>query len=182
MSFSSSYNTNKDEAQSPAYLLMKRNPRTLLPCIALLNNSKVEEATCRKLSYTKQYYNEHSKDLPSLSLNGTVRIRHNNNWSLKGAIIRKCEEPRSDKVLTEKGTVLRCNHCQLLKTKEPFEKHYEIDYASIVINDANQSQTVPSMTNIAEELVLPEQDQVMDVKLNLQANGTYRLSIVDIAL
>ena len=68
------------------------------------------------------YYNEYSEDLPPLSLDDTVRIRHNASWSLKGTVIRKCEEPRSYEVLTEKGTVLRRNRRHLLKTKEPFKR------------------------------------------------------------
>ena len=71
----------KGNNESPAYMLMKRNPRTLLPCLAYPHHSKSKQRLCprRKLSYTKQYYNEQSKDLPPLSLNDTVRIRHKDN-------------------------------------------------------------------------------------------------------
>ena len=110
----------------------------------LVRNSEAEGATCRKLSYTKQHFNEHSKALPSLSLDETVRIRHNDSWSLKGTVIRQCEEPRSYEVLTEKCTELSRNFRHLLKTKEPFEKKCEVGYDDIVINDANGSQSVPS--------------------------------------
>ena len=89
----------------------------------------------QKISYTKQYYNEHYKNFPPLSLNDTVRIRHKNDWISKGTVIKKCAQPRSYEVLTQKGTILRRNRRHLLKTNEPFEKNCAIDYDDIIVND-----------------------------------------------
>ena len=122
---------------------MKRNPRTLLPCLAFPHHSKSEQKLfpSRKLLYTKQYYNEQSKDLPPLSLNDTVGIRHKDNWISKGTVTKKCVQPRLYEVQIQKGTILRPNQPHLLKTNEPFEKNCAIDYDDITVNDNSQPQT-----------------------------------------
>ena len=152
---------SKGNNESPAYMLMKRNQRTLLPCLAYTHHSKSEQRLClsRKLSYTKQYYNEHSKDLPPLSLNDTVRIRNKDDWISKGTVIKKCAQPRSYEVLPQKGTILRRNRRHPLKTNEPFEKNCAIDYDDIIVNDHSQPKTnvIPASENIQPSKVPGEQ-------------------------
>ena len=45
----------------------------------------------------------------------------------------------------------------LLKANEPFEKDCAADYDDIVVNDFNQTQTVPSTSKIPEKAILSEQ-------------------------
>ena len=74
--------------------------------------------------------------------NVTVRVRHNNNWSRKGKIISKCEQPRHYNVLTEKGTTLRRNRRHLLKTDEQFKVKPEIDHDDIDVRSTQQESQV----------------------------------------
>ena len=125
-----------------------KQKRTLLPSVVLFRD--FQESNTSNAETTKKYYNQHSKDLPSLSPNMTVRVRHNNNWSRKGKIISKCEQPRSYNMLTEKGTTLSRNRRRLLKTDEQFKVEPEIDYDNIDVRSTQQESQVgtePSCTS-----------------------------------
>ena len=126
----------KGNTKSPAYMLMNRNPRTLLPCLNFASVSKSQQLISprKQSSYATRHYNEHSKDLAPLSLNDTIRIRQKGNWCLKGTVIDKCDQPRSYKVLTQNGTILRRNRRHLLKTNKPFQQELPIDYDDIIID------------------------------------------------
>ena len=104
--------------------------------------------------------------MPPLSLNHIVRIHEKNNWISKGKVIRKCDQPRSYEVPTQKGSVLRCNRRHLLKTIEPFEKDCAIDYDDIVINDHTQPQTtvLPTSKIIQPSKIPQEQTSLQQDK------------------
>ena len=91
----------KENSKSPAYMVMNRNPRTLFPCLNFANISKSQQLISprKQSSYTKSHYIDHSKDLPPLLLNDTVRIRQKGNWCLKGTVIKKCDQQRSYEVV-----------------------------------------------------------------------------------
>ena len=108
----------KEIGESPSYLLLKRNPRSLLPSIVL--QDKETKCSYETLCDKAKTYNLNSKDLMPLLPEETVRIRQNNNWSQKGKVIQKSTQPRSYDVITDKGTVLRRNRRHLLKTRESF--------------------------------------------------------------
>ena len=54
---------SKDNGKSPAFKLMNRNSRTLFPF------RDFQESNTSNAETTKKYYNQHAKDLPSLSPN-----------------------------------------------------------------------------------------------------------------
>ena len=123
--------TLKEIGESPSYLLMKRNPRSLLPSIVFQDKETQcsYETSCDKA----KNYNLNSKDLMPLLPEETVRIRQNSNWSQKGKVIQKSTQPRSYDVITDKGTVLRRNRHHLLKTRESSTTQPEMDYENISV-------------------------------------------------
>ena len=62
-------------------------------------------------------YNKHVKDLPVSEPNDVVRVRKDNKWETKGYVIVQLS-PRSYKIRTEDGRVIRRNRRQLMKTIE----------------------------------------------------------------
>ena len=109
---------------SSAYCLMQRNSRTTLPSVK--SSSKSRETDKSNQSHKiKKYHDQHACNLPDLQIGDTVRLRQKafpkKLWNRKGKVLSKLEEPRSYKVETEQGIILRRNRRDLLKTKESFE-------------------------------------------------------------
>ena len=63
---------SKDNGKSPAFKLMNRNPRTLLPSVVPFRD--FQESNTSNEETTKKYHSQHAKDLPSLSPSVTVRV------------------------------------------------------------------------------------------------------------
>ena len=102
-----------DGGPSPAFKLMQRNPKTLLP--------SAKPYCVKAPNYSSAYYNQGAKSLPSLSAHDTVRIQNGTSWATKGKVIEPLEyPPRSYTVETESGHRLRRNRRDLLSTKEEF--------------------------------------------------------------
>ena len=68
---------SKDNGKSPAFKLINRNPRTLLPSVVPFRD--FQKSNTFNAETIKKYYNQHAKGLQSLSPNVTTRVRHNNN-------------------------------------------------------------------------------------------------------
>ena len=109
---------------SSAYCLMQRNPQTTLPSVKSSSKSR-ETDTSSQSHKIKKYHDQHARNLPDLQIGDTVRLRKKafpkKLWNRKGKVLSKLEEPRSYKVETEQGIILRRNRQDLLKTKESFE-------------------------------------------------------------
>ena len=102
-----------DGGPSPAFKLMQRNPRTLLP--------SAKQYSVKAPTYSTTYYNRDAKDLPSLKPHDTFRIQNGTSWHEKGKVIEPLEQPpRSYTVETENGSILRRNRRDLMITKEKF--------------------------------------------------------------
>ena len=85
-----------DGGPSPAFKLMQRNPRTLLP--------SAKPYRLKAPNYSSAYYNQGAKSLPSLGAHDTVRIQNGTSWATKGKVIEPLEyPPRSYTVETESG-------------------------------------------------------------------------------
>ena len=109
-----------DGGPSPAFKLMQRNPRTLLP--------SAKQYSVKAPTYSTTYCNRDAKDLPSLKPHDTVRIQNGTSWHEKGKVIEPLEQPpRSYTVETENGSILRRNRRDLMITKEKFTPSPDTD-------------------------------------------------------
>ena len=97
-------------------------------------------------------YNKHAKDLPVLEPNDVVRVRKDNKWETKGYVIVHLS-PRSYKIRTEDGRLIRRNRRQLMKTIESCNKSgstlsIDVDSSKSASNDHNVSKmSEASMSN-----------------------------------
>ena len=103
-------------------MLFKRQMRTTLPSIADTN-----AVPTRKRKLARGDLPGH--DLPELSPGDVVRYRKNKTWGRMGKVIGKSSQPRSYKIETDKGTIIRRNRRHLLLTKEKF--HLDNDTISL---------------------------------------------------
>ena len=131
-----------DGGPSPAFKLMQRNPKTLLP--------SAKPYCVKAPNYSSAYYNQGAKSLPSLSAHDTVRIQNGTSWATKGKVIEPLEyPPRSYTVETESGHRLRRNRRDLLSTKEEFTPSPDIGIAQPSTNtsvEQDQHSTDPHST------------------------------------
>jgi len=109
---------------SPVQRFLHRRTQTLLPMSQTLLRPKVldQNAVRNQLenlrNVQKNYYDRGSKPLEPLKENDFARIYTENGWK-PGRVVGVGPEPRSYKVLTESGRILRRNRRHLLKTPEP---------------------------------------------------------------
>ena len=97
---------------SPACMFFNRNIRTVVP--------SVTENTGLKKNNFKLPKSSPGRDLVPLKSGDSVCFRGKGDkiWSRKGSVLEKLTQPRSYKVLTDKGTVLRRDRKSLLRTNE----------------------------------------------------------------
>ena len=74
-----------DGGPSPAFKLMQRNSRTLLP--------SAKPYRVKAPNYSSAYSNQGAKSPPSLSAHDTVRIHNGTSWATKGKVIEPLEYP-----------------------------------------------------------------------------------------
>ena len=107
--------TPKANSESPAFKLMKRNPRTLLPRIAKTVN---KSNTDHKFSKPKE--------ISPLQQNKNVRVLQDNLWKREGVVIRALHY-RSYKIRLRNGNIPRRNRRHILPTKQLQESDDEYD-------------------------------------------------------
>lgn len=112
--------TPLDCGMSPSQLLMGRRLRSNLPMSECLlstkEGEKVKEFKSRQKEKQKFYYDRGTKDLPELHPGDKVRFKDGTStWAQKGTVLRKVQ-PRSYRIRTEDGAVLRRNRRDLLTT------------------------------------------------------------------
>ena len=95
-----------------------------------------------------------------------IRFRKNGKWARKGKIIGKSSQPRSYKILTDKGTVIRRNRRHLLQTKETFEEIEDID------TDSNES----NLGNIVNNEQAENNTEVIHNEASVQGNLNNNIS------
>lgn len=107
---------------SPAIRLFNRNPRTLLP-------SLIQHPPSVSANRTKRPDNRNTKDLPSIRPGSVVRMRvpGDKDWRNKGKVIEKSKEPRSYRVLNEKGNIVRRNRRHLIPCHDRFSIQHDYD-------------------------------------------------------
>ena len=108
---------------SPTQRLMSRRTRTRIPVsnTLLLPNvlppDRISHALTNARNVSKTYYDQHSKPLPELKMNDTVRVRKDKEW-IPGKLVSKADRPRSYNVLTPAGQMITRNRRHLLRTNE----------------------------------------------------------------
>ena len=112
--------TPGNDNQSPASRLFCRQPRSTLPSLIL--STSTPPTLKKSQAKTKARYDKQAKDLPDIQPGTVVRIRtkEDKNWNCLGKVVTKCAEPRSYRVLNNKGNIVRRNRRQLLPCKEKF--------------------------------------------------------------
>ena len=98
--------TPKAKSESPAFILMKRNPKTLLPHIAKTVN---KSNTDHKFSKPKE--------LSPLQQNENIRVLQENLWKREGVVI-KALPYHSYKIRLRNGNIVRQNRRHILLTKQ----------------------------------------------------------------
>ena len=117
--------TNDD--RSPTEKLMGQNIQTLVPDLWRMvskqgrgNHQLPAKFQPRHLPRVKQHHDCTSKQLPDIPVGSTVHIQEKGTWPLKAKVLKKADTPRSFVLETEKGTIRRRNHQDLLMTNEQF--------------------------------------------------------------
>ena len=113
--------------QSPASRLFCRQPRSTLPSLIL--STSTPPNLKKSQAKTKARYDKQAEDLPDIQPGTVVRIRtkEDKNWNQLGKVVAKCAEPRSYRVLNDKGNIVRRDRRQLLPCKEKFEIRNQYD-------------------------------------------------------
>ena len=107
--------TPKANSESPAFVLMKRNPRMLLPRIA---------KTVNKLNTDHKF--SKPKELSLLKENKNVRVLQDNLWKREVVVI-KALPYRSYKIRLRNGNIIRRNRKHILPTKQLQKSDDEYD-------------------------------------------------------
>ena len=130
-----------DNSPSPAFRLMNRHLRTPLPYL----KTEKESPPLPRSSKVKEHHDKHSKMLEPLKDGQTIRVREGKSWSVKGQVKEKAKQPRSYIVKTEKGSTIRRNRRDILKTAEQFEPNslpeYEIELPTTQPQSAQPQST-----------------------------------------
>ena len=127
--------TPKANSESPAFLLMKRNPRTLLPRIAKTEN---KSNTDHKFSKPKE--------LKPLQQNENVRVLQDNSWKGEGVVV-KAPPYHSYKIRLRNGVIIRLNRRHILPTKQLQEsdKKYDPLDDNINLEEAANTEQPPDL-------------------------------------
>ena len=106
---------------TPTQLLMSRVARTQVPTSHELLKPKVATDAREQLTKCQEkqklFHDKHSKPLPTLSKDDTVRLAKDKKW-IPATVTAKATTPRSYIVTTPNGQEYRRNRRHLIKTKE----------------------------------------------------------------
>lgn len=164
-------NTNKNNVESPAQLLMSRKLRTLVPmhykCLKpKLNYNRTRNQLYVNKQRMKGHFDRHSKPLQSLCNGQDVLFQKkpNSNWS-SGNIIRETEEPRSYIVIDQNGKSYRRNRIHISPAVERMSppKCPSMSRQKNEISPLNQSNRRISESVNSGQKVSPESDFLKDL-------------------
>lgn len=105
----------------------------------------------------KSYYDRTTKSLPSFKQD-VVREQDANKWNRKAIVLEEIK-PRSYRVQTETGQVLRRNQRSLMKTLETFNEHQHQQDLSNCTSEPKLSLPELSLPELEPELPLPKLSQ-----------------------
>ena len=141
---------------TPAELMFKRPIRTILP---------INKPTKKTLIKKEKNVASEGRDLPELKPGDVVRFRKDGCWSRKGRVIAKAAQPRSYKIQTDKGTIIRRNRRHLLLTEEQFLEEDTEDSDSEFYQTARED--IPNARDEDNQItrgdaVIPEEHNVVN--------------------
>ncbi|CAB4005693.1 Transposon Ty3-I Gag-Pol poly [Paramuricea clavata] len=95
---------------------------------------------------TKERCDQHAKDLPDIQPGTVVLIRakEDEKWSQLGKVVEKCAEPRSYRVLNDKGNIVRRNRRHLIPCKNRFQIRNDLDYDDLEVTTRPSSPEPPN--------------------------------------
>ena len=134
--------------KSPSEMLMNRKLRNRLPQIDS-ESIEINERQVKRKQKQVELYNQHAKDLPVLKPNDVVRVRKDDRWANKAQVLVQIS-PRSYKVLTKEGKVIRRNRRQLLRTDESMNSSDLRDTCNIDV-EHSMSNSSENTEHISEE-------------------------------
>ena len=134
--------------KSPSEMLMNRKLRNRLPQVDS-ESIEINERQVKSKLKQVELYNQHAKDLPVLKPNDVVRVRKDDRWANKAQVLVQIS-PRSYKVLTKEGKVIRRNRRQLLRTDESMNSSDLRDTCNIDVEHSMSSSSV-NTEHISEE-------------------------------
>jgi hypothetical protein len=137
--------TPGNDNKSPAALLFGRQPRSTLP--SLIQSAFPPPPPPKDTrAKTKERYDQHAKDLPDIQPGTVVRIRakEDEKWNQLGKVVEKCAQPRSYRVLNDKGNVVRRNRRHLIPCKDRFQIRNDFDYDDLEVTTRPSSPEPPN--------------------------------------
>ena len=146
--------------KSPSEMLMNRKLRNRLPQVDSESIEINERQVKRKLKQV-ELYNQHAKDLPVLKPNDVVRVRKDDRWANKAQVLVQIS-PRSYKVLTKEGKIIRRNRRQLLRTDEPMNSSDLRDTCNIDV-EHSMSNSNENTEHISEEASKSDNEGTSDI-------------------
>ena len=161
-------NTPIDEVGSPAQLVMSRRLRSIFPSTEaqlqprVLDPNKVKEKL--KLKQEKQYFDQHTRQLPALEKGEQIRVRMGNRWE-PGVVVDNAETPRSYKVQTDNGEEYRRNRKMLMKLlpgcgpASTDDSHFHDPPSGSVNGNSPCREQVSQANPVVEEPVSASQEQ-----------------------
>ena len=109
---------------SPAERLFGRKIRTRLPSFReskrQFQNDGYSSQRRSIAMKQKTYHDRSAKQHPPIQQGSTVRMYKDSSWQIKARVIGREQHPRSYKIQTEEGKILRRNRRDQLQTKELF--------------------------------------------------------------
>ena len=146
--------------KSPSEMLMNRKLRNRLPQVDS-ESIEINERQIKRKQKQVELYNQHAKDLPVLKPNDVVRVRKDDRWANKAQVLVQIS-PRSYKVLTKEGKVIRRNRRQLLRTDEPMNSSDLRDTCNIDV-EHSMSNSSENTEHISEEASKSDNEGTSDI-------------------
>ena len=147
---------------------MSRRLRSIIPTTEaqlqprVLDPNKVKEKL--RLKQEKQYFDQHTRQLPALEKGEQIRVRMGNRWE-PGVVVDHTETPRSYKVQTDNGEEYRRNRKMLMKlpvrgpASSTDDSHFHEPPSGSVNGNSPCREQVSQANPVVEEPVSASQEQ-----------------------
>ena len=144
---------------SPVQRLMSRRTKTLLPSttVQLMPDSSMHMKDCedrrRKIESQERHYNKTSKPLETLNTGDKVWVKPHvlgqRKWE-NGTVTEKCTEPRSYKVETKSGSIIRRNRNDLKKESNAVADQLYAQSDEEEVQESNEGEELSTQGNNEE--------------------------------
>lgn len=152
---------------SPAETMYKRKVRNLIPNFnsKITDQSNLHELLKKRQAQQKMYYDRHSRPLKEFQAGDKVKVHFEDHRKPhENGLVLGCDNnPRSYKVETERGTVIKRNRRDLTKGVKFDKERFDFDDVPIEANENNvirENEPIPNTiviekANIANEPITP---------------------------